>query len=120
MNTAKMTDDLIKRGVTQVEIASFCGVHQSTVSRWRKGTDPEGPSRDKLFQLYEATFGPGALQIEGIEDDEAMRATLFEMFDRIKDRNLRLVAIRQIAALADQAAASPQPAPSDPDAKPQQ
>ena len=56
MNTAKMTDDLIAHGLKQHQIADYCGVSQSTVSRWRTGKDPEGPSRDKLRDLYERTM----------------------------------------------------------------
>lgn len=58
MNTAKMTDELINAGMRQQAIADYCGVSQSTVSRWRKGIDPEGASRDKLIELYRTKFGP--------------------------------------------------------------
>lgn len=58
MNTAKMTDELVNAGMRQQAIADYCGVSQSTVSRWRKGIDPEGVSRDKLIELYRSKFGP--------------------------------------------------------------
>lgn len=52
MNTAKITAEIIASGWTQPKIAEYCGVSQSTVSRWLTGKDPEGPNRDRLLQLY--------------------------------------------------------------------
>lgn len=52
MNTAKMTDEILNAGWTQAQVGAYCGVNQSTVGRWKKGLDPEGPNRDKLLELY--------------------------------------------------------------------
>lgn len=52
MNTAKMTEEILNSGWTQSQVGAFCGVNQSTVGRWKKGLDPEGPNRDKLLELY--------------------------------------------------------------------
>lgn len=53
MNTAKMTAEILASGMTQAEVAKFCGVSQSTVGRWAKGIDPEGPNRDRLLELHD-------------------------------------------------------------------
>lgn len=60
MNTAKITADIIAAGWTQPRIAEYCGVSQSTVSRWIKGNDPEGPNRDRLLQLYREVISEDA------------------------------------------------------------
>jgi len=52
INTAKMTAEIIAAGWTQQRVANYCGVSQSTVGRWLKGKDPEGPNRDKLLELH--------------------------------------------------------------------
>lgn len=72
MNTAKMTAEIRASGWTQVQIANFCGVAQSTVARWEKGKDPEGPSRDKLAELYAQVVanGGGRPELEVVRDDE--------------------------------------------------
>jgi hypothetical protein len=73
MNTAKMTAEILAAGWTQTEIANYCGVVQSTVARWVKGKDPEGPTRDKLAELYAHVIGGGRphkadLEVVSIED----------------------------------------------------
>lgn len=113
MNTAKMTDDLIKHGMTQATIAAACGVSQSTVSRWRKGIDPEGPSRDKLAQLYAQTFTLELASLPELVSDAALHSRLLQVFDRIRDPRLKNIAIRQIEALADQQSEVPPEAPDD-------
>jgi transcriptional regulator with XRE-family HTH domain len=78
MNTAKMTEEILSAGWTQAKIAAFCGVSQSTVGRWKKGLDPEGPNRDRLAQLYAqeisnkkpySTFDPDAPEREYAHDE---------------------------------------------------
>jgi transcriptional regulator with XRE-family HTH domain len=82
MNTAKMTQEILDRGWTQTRIGNYCGVTQPTVGRWLTGKDPEGPNRDKLFELYSevvlgkksspfSTFDPDAPDHSGDHDDEA-------------------------------------------------
>lgn len=72
MNTAKMTAEIRASGWTQVQIANYCGVAQSTVARWEKGKDPEGPSRDKLAQLYSEVVGGegGKRELQAVPIDE--------------------------------------------------
>lgn len=53
MNTAKMTAEILATGMTQADVGKYCGVSQSTVGRWARGIDPEGPNRDRLIQLYD-------------------------------------------------------------------
>lgn len=76
MNTAKMTAEILATGMTQAEVGKYCGVSQTTVGRWVKGIDPEGPNRDRLFTLYDevvkrkrpfSTFDPDAPDPEADE-----------------------------------------------------
>lgn len=69
MNTAKMTAEIRAAGWTQSQIGEFCGVSQTTVGRWEKGTDPEGPSRDKLAELYEQVIGKPAKPYSTFDPD---------------------------------------------------
>jgi len=62
MNTAQMTAEILAAGWTQQQVADFCGVAQSTVGRWKKGLDPEGPNRDRLFELYRKVIGRPAVR----------------------------------------------------------
>lgn len=57
MNTAKLTSEILATGMRQTQIAEYCGVSQSTVARWVKGIDPEGPNRDKLLELHHRVVG---------------------------------------------------------------
>lgn len=54
MNTAQLTADILARPEwTQKKLADHLGVSQGTISRWLKGTDPEGPNRDRLREIHE-------------------------------------------------------------------
>lgn len=72
MNTARLTEEILNvKGWTQVRLAQYCGVTQATISRWLKGTDPEGPNRDKLIELHKSltskpysTFDPDSVDLE--------------------------------------------------------
>ena len=42
-----------KKGLTQVELAKLCGVHQTAVSQWEKGrTDPDKESMKILSEIF--------------------------------------------------------------------
>lgn len=57
MNTARMTSEILAlKGWTQAKLAARLGVSQATVSRWIKGQDPEGPTRDQLRDLHAELF----------------------------------------------------------------
>lgn len=50
--TVKATvQSLLDHGMTQDEIAAALGTSQPTVSRWLKGQEPGGPTRDRLIAL---------------------------------------------------------------------
>lgn len=58
MNTARMTVEILAiKGWTQARVAGRLGVSQATVSRWIKGQDPEGPTRDQLRDLHAELLG---------------------------------------------------------------
>jgi len=58
MNTARMTIEILAiKGWTQAKVAQRLGVSQATVSRWIKGQDPEGPTRDQLRDLHAELLG---------------------------------------------------------------
>lgn len=50
---------LRREGVRQQGLARELGVSQSTVHRWLKGAEPEGPHRDAINELFTETFGSG-------------------------------------------------------------
>lgn len=57
MNTARMTAEIVAlEGWTQSKLGTKLGVSQATVSRWLKGQDPEGPTRDQLRDLHASLF----------------------------------------------------------------
>lgn len=41
----------------QVKLAAHFGVSQSTVNRWKAGSEPEGHHRDAIRELYNMEFG---------------------------------------------------------------
>lgn len=41
----------------QMKLAAHFGVSQSTVFRWKSGSEPEGHHRDAIRELYEKEFG---------------------------------------------------------------
>ncbi|MGV1894770.1 helix-turn-helix transcriptional regulator [Agrobacterium vitis] len=41
----------------QVKLAAHFGVSQSTVNRWKSGSEPEGHHRDAIRELYNMEFG---------------------------------------------------------------
>lgn len=62
MNTARMTAEILGlKDWNQSKLGRKLGVSQATVSRWLKGQDPEGPSRDQLRDLHADLFGPREL-----------------------------------------------------------
>lgn len=53
MNTARMTAEILALpDWNQSKLGKRLGVSQATVSRWLKGQDPEGPTRDQLRDLH--------------------------------------------------------------------
>lgn len=57
MNTAKLTAEILDHpDWTQERLAKHMGVSQGTISRWKRGTDPEGPSQIKLKALHDELF----------------------------------------------------------------
>jgi transcriptional regulator with XRE-family HTH domain len=52
----KLRAILDKTGKTQEWVASQLGTTQATVSRWLKGSDPKGSSRDAINDLYEEVY----------------------------------------------------------------
>lgn len=58
MNTAAMTQEILDHpSWNQAKLAKHLGVSQGTISRWKNGTDPEGPSRDALRELHAEVVG---------------------------------------------------------------
>lgn len=57
MNTARMTAEILALpDWNQAKLGKRLGVSQATVSRWVKGQDPEGPTRDQLRDLHASLF----------------------------------------------------------------
>jgi len=55
MTIPQMIHDIMDRtGWKQAEVAARLGVEQATVSRWMKGQDPRGSTRDAIRKLHRA------------------------------------------------------------------
>lgn len=58
MTIPQMIHDIMDRtGWKQAEVASRLQVEQATVSRWMKGQDPRGSTRDAIRKLHRAVVG---------------------------------------------------------------
>jgi transcriptional regulator with XRE-family HTH domain len=58
----KLRDIMKATGRKQQDIASHFGVSQSTVHRWLKGSEPEGPHRDAINELYDDVLGVAEME----------------------------------------------------------
>jgi transcriptional regulator with XRE-family HTH domain len=81
-----------RAGVYQSELAQACGVQQSTVSRWERGTPiPD----DKLDIIYDML---GLEDVDGrcgeyVDDWEALRDWKMRVASRVEDKDVRLILI---------------------------
>lgn len=60
MKTAQLTAEILAHpDWNQAKLAERLGVSQGSISRWKKGTDPEGPSQVALRDLHASIFKAG-------------------------------------------------------------
>jgi SOS-response transcriptional repressor LexA len=58
MDVAKQVAELLAlKKWNQMKLAAHLSVSQSTVFRWKSGSEPEGHHRDAIRELYEKEFG---------------------------------------------------------------
>ncbi|GGB00120.1 hypothetical protein GCM10011491_30480 [Brucella endophytica] len=93
---------LKETGWTQVQLAERLGTSQATVSRWFKGSEPEGHRRDAIVDLYNsvATVSKDNNKTRS-SDPTSLEDELIEVFPKLskKSREALLEMARRLREL---------------------
>jgi len=72
MEVKAIIDALMEKGWQQDHLAREFGVSQPTISRWRRGSSPQGP---RFVALIDLARQEGLISDEDVPDDRPRRAT---------------------------------------------